>query len=248
MNRLIKAESYRLRKHIMFLILCMVICGMIPIIASINFMEDNLGVQLQQGSGMMIMAIMMLYPPLFASVTGSLYDNGKLGYYEIMAGNKTHRIVFSKLLTDGVLFLVLTFLSSAGYYVYAGFSKGLGSFDHVACRVLLLVVALARLVFCSILILLAVRKSKTGVVACFMRFWIVDILFFPFLMWLFGTVMEMPALGLHFSYMSLTNQIMIIISEPIHTMIIAHVLLGFAVEFALWYFIIDFGIRKRKIA
>ncbi|MBR4733424.1 MAG: hypothetical protein IK081_11720 [Lachnospiraceae bacterium] len=247
MNRLIKAESYRLGKHISFLVICTVICGLIPVITAINYVGADLGTQLQQ-SGMMIMAIMMLYPPLFASVAGTLYDQGKLGYYEIMAGNSPFSIVFSKILTDGILFLALTFVTGCGYYIFAGFRWGLGSFDHVVGRLLLLIVALARVAFCSVLILLVVRKSKTGIVTCFMRFWIVDIMVFPFFTWLFGTIMKMPELGLHFSYMSLTNQLMIIITEPIDGMMIVHVLLGFVIEFALWYFIIDLGIRKRKIA
>ena len=67
-------------------------------------------------------------------------------------------------------------------------------------------------------------------------------------MWLAGTVMDLKQLALHFSYMSLTNQLMILVSEPLDAMIVLHVLLGFAAEFALWYVIIDLGIRKRKIA
>jgi hypothetical protein len=67
-------------------------------------------------------------------------------------------------------------------------------------------------------------------------------------MWLAGTVMDLKKLALHFSYMSLANQLMILVSEPLDAMIVLHVLLGFAAEFALWYVIIDLGIRKRKIA
>ena len=191
---------------------------------------------------------MMIFPAVFASVTGTLYDGGKIGFYEIMAGNKAGAIVLSKILTDGVFFLLLTVVATCGYYVYVGFSKGVGNLDHMAVRMLLIILALAHVVFCSILITLSFKQVKTGMVMNFMRFWIVDTLFFPFLMWLFGTVLEMPKLAMHFSYMCLTNQLMILVSEPMHAMIIWHVLLGFAAEFALWYFIIDFGFRKRKIA
>ena len=247
MNKLIKAEGFRLREQIAFLLICSVICGLIPVITSINAWDADLGTQVG-GSGITIMSIMMLFPPIFASITGNLYDHGKLGFYEIMAGNKPFAIVFSKLATDGVLFLVLTVIAACAYYVYAGFRNGLGSFDHPLIRLFLVILVLAHIAFCSVLISLCIRQVRSGAVACFMRFWIVDILFFPFLMWLFGTVLDLKQLALHFSYMSLTNQLMILVSEPVDTMIALHVLLGFAIEFALWYFIIDLGIRKRKIA
>ena len=247
MNKLIKAEGFRLRRQITFLLVCTVIYGLIPAVTSINAWEANLGTQLE-GSGITVMSLMMLFPPIFASITGNLYDHGKLGYYEIMAGNKTFGIVFSKLATDGALFLVLTAVATCAYYVFAGIRNGFGGFDHALIRLLLILLVLAHLVFCCVLITLCVRQVRTGAVACFMRFWIIDILFFPFLMWLAGTVMDLKQLALHFSYMSLTNQLMILVSEPLDAMIVLHVLLGFAAEFALWYVIIDLGIRKRKIA
>ena len=61
-------------------------------------------------------------------------------------------------------------------------------------------------------------------------------------------IVSTGSLTMIISYMSLTTQLMILVSEPVDTMIALHVLLGFAIEFALWYFIIDLGIRKRKIA
>jgi hypothetical protein len=67
-------------------------------------------------------------------------------------------------------------------------------------------------------------------------------------MWLAGTVMGYEKLALHIAHTSLMNQMMILISEPVDSMIVLHVLIGFAAEFALWYFIIDTGIKKRKIA
>ena len=165
-----------------------------------------------------------------------------------MAGNKTLAIVLSKIATDGVLFLSLTVLSACSYYIVAGIRNGLGSFDHALLRLFLVILVLAHVAFCSVLITLCIRQVRSGVAICFMRFWIVDILFFPFMMWLTGKVMNLTSLSLHFSYMSLTNQLMILVSEPLHGMIVIHVLLGFVLEFALWYFIMDLGIRKRKIA
>ena len=107
MNKLIKAEGFRLKRQITFLLICSVICAMFPAVTSIDSWNADLGTQVG-GCGITIMSILMLFPAIFASITGSLYDHGRLGYYEIMAGNKTFAIVFSKLATDGVLFLVLT--------------------------------------------------------------------------------------------------------------------------------------------
>lgn len=249
MNRLIKAESFRLRKHVFFLIVCAILLGLIPTVSAldVDLRNANLEIQMKQSS-MIIMFFMMIFPAIFAGVTGTLYDGGKIGFYEIMAGNKACSIVFSKILTDGLFFLLLTVVSTCGYYAYVGISKGVGNLNHMPVRMLLIILVLAHVVFCSVLVTLCFRQVKTGMIMNFMRFWLVDILFFPFLMWLFGTVFEMPKLAMHFSYMCLTNQLMILVSEPMHAMIVWHVLIGFAAEFALWYFIIDFGFRKRKIA
>jgi hypothetical protein len=61
-------------------------------------------------------------------------------------------------------------------------------------------------------------------------------------------VLEWKRLSLHFSYASIINQLIISVSEPVDSMIVLHVLLGFLIEFALWYLLVDLGIRKRKIA
>lgn len=249
MNRLIKAESFRLRKHVFFLFVCMILLGLFPMVGALDveIRNANLEIQIRQSS-MLIMFFMMIFPAIYAGVTGTLYDGGKIGFYEIMAGNKAWSIIFSKILTDGLFFLLLTVISTCGYYVYVGIIKGVGNMDHLAVRMLLIILVLAHVVFGSVLVTLCFRQVKTGMIMNFMRFWLVDILFFPFLMWLFGTAFEMPKLAMHFSYMCLTNQLMILVSEPMHAMIVWHVLIGFAAEFALWYFIIDLGFRKRKIA
>ena len=189
MNKLIKAESFRLRKHIFFVIICAILLGLIPTVSAldVDLRNANLEIQMKQSS-MIIMFFMMIFPAIFAGVTGTLYDGGKIGFYEIMAGNKAWSIIFSKILTDGLLFLLLTVVSTCGYYVYVGFSKGVGNLDHMAVRMLLIILVLAHVVFCSVLVTLCFRQVKTGMIMNFMRFWLVDILFFPFLMWLFGTV------------------------------------------------------------
>ncbi|MCR5459831.1 MAG: hypothetical protein K6F51_08050 [Acetatifactor sp.] len=247
MNRMMKAEAFRLKRRLPFLIACTVICGLMPLVNSLSVIDQDLGTQIAW-SGVIIMAVMMIFPLIFSGISGSTYDQGKLGFYEIMAGNKTSGIVFSKIFTAGILYLVMIVVSSCAYYVFVGFSKGLGSFDHALIRFLLVIVILARVAFCSILITLMIRRPPIGVAACYARFMIIDVTGFPFLAWLSGTVMGLPKLALHFNYMSLTNQLMITVSEPVGSMIVLHVLLGFVIEFALWYFIIDLGIRKRKIA
>ncbi|MBP5265128.1 MAG: hypothetical protein J6Z33_12285 [Lachnospiraceae bacterium] len=247
MSRLIMAEAFRLRKRVMFLLVCCAICAFIPMIAAMGFRDADLQTQIGTSGGIAAM-FMMIFPLLFASISGSLYDEGKLGFYEIMAGNKPYRIAFSKILTDGVLFLTLTVVASCAYYVFVGFRYGLGGFDHAFVRLLLVILTMARIAFCSVLIALCFRHTGTGMIGCFLRFWIVDNAVFPFFMWFAGSVLEWERLSLHFSYVSIINQLMISVSEPVDSMIVGHILLGFLIEFALWYLLVDLGIRKRKIA
>lgn len=247
MNRLMKAEAFRLRRRIPFLLFCSVICACMPMVGSLGMIDQDLGTQIA-GCGIIIMMVIMIFPLIFSSITGTLYDQGKPGFYEIMAGNKTPGIVFSKLFTDGLFFFVMIVISSCSYYVFVGIVRGIGNFDHALLRFLFVLIILARISFCSILIALMIRRPSIGVAACYGRFVVVDTVGFPFLMWLAGTVMKMPALAIHFSYMGVMNQLAIVTSEQIDAKMVLHVVLGFIVEFALWYFIIDLGIRKRKIA
>ena len=247
MSRLMKAEAFRIKKRIPFLLVCCAICSLLPVIGASGVRDAGLKAQIGASGGLLMM-VMMMFPLILANITGSLYDEGKLGFYEIMAGNKPHRIVFSKIMTDGVMFLILTAVTCCAYYVIVGLRNGLGGFDHVLIRLLLVIAVLARIAFCSILIALCFRRTGTGMAVCFLRFWIVDSAVFPFFMWFSGTVLEWKRLSLHFSYASIINQLMISVSEPVDSMIVLHVLLGFLIEFVLWYLLVDLGIRKRRIA
>lgn len=247
MSRMMKAEAFRLRKRLLFLLICCAACSLLPVIGASDVRGADLKTQIVVSGGFFAI-IMMIFPLLFANISGSLYDEGKLGFYEIMAGNKPHGIIFSKILTDGILFLTLTVVMSCTYYVIVGIRYGLGGFDHALIRLLLVIAVMARIVFCSILITLACRNTGTGMAVCFLRFWIADNTVLPFFTWLSGNVLEWKRLSLHFSYASLINQLMIPVIEPVDSMIVLHVLLGFLIEFALWYLLVDLGIRKRKIA
>ena len=247
MNRLIKAELFRLKPRIPFMLLCTAVFASITVLNSLERIDQDLGTQIG-GSAVIMMFALMILPCVFAAITGKLYDNGKLGRFEIMAGNRTAAIVFSKIFTDGIIFLIISVIGCCGYYVFVGFYRGTGSFDHALIRLLLIVIVLAHIVCCSILIALCLRRHAMGAVVCYIRFLLIDSAGIPFLMWLVGTVMGYEKLALHIAHTSLMNQMMILISEPVDSMIVLHVLIGFVAEFAIWYFIIDTGIKQRKIA
>ena len=146
------------------------------------------------------------------------------------------------------LFLLLAVFSCCAYYICVGLSRGVGGFDHALIRLLLVIIVLAHMVSCSVLFALLFRSPGWAGGMSYVRFFIFDSTGLPFLMWLAKDVMGYPALGQHFAYMSVTNQLMILISEPLDATIVLHVLLGAVVEFAFWYLLIHRGIRKRKIA
>lgn len=250
MNRLIKAEIFRLRQSMPFMILCTVVFVVMSVLNATEYIDQDLGVQITdlQGSPVVMMFALMVLPCVFAAVTGKIYDNGKLGRYEIMAGNKTAAIVFSKLITDGILFLIVSVIGCCGYYIFIGFYRGTGAYDHALLRLLLIIVVLAHIALCSILIALCVRHHALGAVICYIRFLILDSAGIPFIMWLAGTVMGKEKLALHIAHTSLMNQMMILVKEPVNSRIVLHVLIGLLVESAFWFLIIDLGIKKRKIA
>ena len=260
MNRLMKAEFYRFRHSghfFWYVIIGTLFVAAIPFISYLDMLNQNLAVILGQevdtvgamgntiSADVSIMMILMVLPPVIAVVSGQLYNKGKLGYYEIMTGNKPVQVILSKICTDGMIFFGLTAFALLGFYVYIGAVNGTGSIVNPAGKLIIEMILIAQITIGSVMIMMVMKKPGAAGVMCYMRFLIFDSMGLPFLMWLAGKL-GLNKLAMHFSYMSIMNKMQIALHSDVDTTLVLHTVFGFIAEFILWYFIIYRTIVKKK--
>lgn len=248
MNRLMRAEWYRIWHSgniRVYVVLAALLFAVFPVFGSLGMMKEPLITHIMAGAEMMPFLILMLVSPMVALAVGILYSKGKLGYYEVMAGNKIPAVIFSKLLTDGVFFTILVTVSLTLFYIIMGCKNGLGGYDHVAERYLLLTLIITRVVLTGILITLCFRSLAASVVA-YLRFSVVDIILFELLAWLVSEVFGgSEKLVENLRLMAVMYQISYVFLMEPNQQIILQVVLGLLVEFILWYSFCYIGMKKR---
>ena len=168
MNRLMKAEWYRVRHSSGFMrwlvILCM-ICAALPLLEDIELLHGNLAENLKGTDTISLACLMALFSAL---IVGGAYEN-KTAYYEVMAGNKIYQIVFSKVFVDAVLVSVSVFLSLGIYWLAIGVCNGIGEIDRLPLRFFLLFLVLFHVYTAGILIVTSTRQIF-GAVLVYLRF------------------------------------------------------------------------------
>ena len=158
MNRLIRAELYRFRhtRHLFwYAILLPLSFVFMPIILCWDMIDKPL--------------VYNFFPAVVAGFAGQLFNKGKLGYYEVMAGNKPSHIIMSKIFSDGVFFSVIYTVCVSAFYVFLGIKNGVGTMTHPFIRLGLFAVVMTHLVVSSIMIMMASKKTVSAVVLTYIR-------------------------------------------------------------------------------
>lgn len=261
MNRLMKAELYRFRHsghYFWYVIFGTLFVAAIPFISYLDMLNKNLAVILGQevdtvgamgntiSADVSIMMILMVLPPVIGVISGQLYNKGKLGFYEIMTGNKPSQIILSKVFTVGLIFFGLTSFALLGFYIYIGAVNGIGSIANPMGKLVLEMILIAQITICSVMIMMVEKRPGVAGVMCYMRFLIFDSMGLPFLMWL-ARKMGMETLATHFAYMSIMNKMQLALHADIDKILVLHVVVGFIAEFIIWYITIYRSLVKKKI-
>ncbi len=246
MNKQLKAELFRLRKtgnYFIYMLLGAVLLFWITVLETLNSRSADLSTALGEASPL-VMLLLMVVPPVIAVISGQLYNSGKPGYYEIMAGNSPRSIIMSKIVVDGGLWFLLLSVSTTAIYIYMGLKNGLGSFDKPILRIALYLIVLAQIVAGSIMIMMSVHSPGTGAAVAWLRFMIFDSVLLPFFMWFAREILGQEGLATHIAYLSVMNKLLIILYDKINIVIILHVVLGFIAEFVIWYLTITHEMKK----
>ena len=119
-----------------------------------------------------------------------------------MAGNDCFKIVFSKLLTEGLLLGSLCSFAVVAFYAVCAIRNGVGGLDHILIRMLLYVVIFVHIAFGSVLIALCTRNPGSGAVCCYLRFLLFDMAGIPFLSWIAGTVLGLDKAAFQIAHVS----------------------------------------------
>ena len=237
MNKLIKLEIYRfthLKKFFCYAILAFMLLIPMAIIGTIADLESSLSEVIPTSEALILMSLMML-PPVMAIITGQLYNKGKIGFYEVMAGEKISHIILSKLFVEGIFFAIMAFVCGTAFYLYIGFANGFGGITHVGVRLLLIMIEILHVTFVSVLLVMCFMSMGVAGMLGYVRFILIDSAVFPVLTWIFEEVLDYPKLAEFFEYMSSYNRFAYIAMRRIDSTLVLHTCIGLVVECVLWY-------------
>lgn len=243
MNRLIKAEWYRVRHSnniIKWLILISVVLAVMPL--SDLRLKTSSDYMMQITTGIEIFITFFLI--IFSSVIlGFIYLN-KTGLYEVMAGNNINHIIMSKVTVDVTFISIVVSLSYGVLYIIMGLIRGWGNMDKTAIRFLLFFVILYHISLCGILIMMSFRQMA-GAVFAFLKFELLD----TGIMFLLEVVFKDEISNSFYEKLMnwfITNQITGVIARKITISFVTEIILSLVVEFVFWYAIAYYGMKKKK--
>ncbi len=237
MNKLIKLEIYRfthLKKFFCYAILAFVLLIPMAILGTIADLESSLSEVIPTSEALILMSLMML-PPVMAIITGQLYNKGKIGFYEVMAGEKISHIILSKLFVEGIFFAIMAFVCGTAFYLYIGFANGFGGITHIEIRLLLIFVEILHVTCVSVLMVTCFMSMGVAGMLGYVRFILIDSALFPALTWLFEEVLDYPKIAGFFEHMSSYNRFSYIAARDLDLTLVLHTCIGFVVECVLWY-------------
>ncbi len=247
MNRLMKAEWYRARKSsgIMKWLFFITI-----VVLAIPFLDD-----MPDGSATASSYIFAfneqacVFIPLFCSALAAAFTGipfvNKTAMYEVMAGNKTSRIINSK------LFVIVPLVSLTVTCVFSlllgvlGIINGKGSLEQIPLRVLLLFIVLLHVTMVGVLAVTATRHA-VGIVLAFLRFAMLEEVIMIWMEIAFEDAV--PSTVQKMGGWFVTNQLFSLSLDKIPDYIFAEAILGLVIEVIFWYILSYIGFKKKKFA
>lgn len=249
MNRLLKAEIYRLKHtgHLTWWAYFVTVC---LVVMTYFLCLDRLQMKLPLDEilpslGTIVILVFNFVPAGVAGISGQLYNKGKLGHYEVMAGNSPSSIIFSKVLADGGFFSFLTIIATTAFYVFVGIRNGIGNVDHPCIRLLLFSIAVIHVVVCSVMIMMYSKKVQVGAFLAYFRFMIFDIGVINVGM-IIAEKLGFNTLKYHLAHMLMMNQLQMAALDEISVTLVLHIVIGAIAEFIFWYVLVYWSIKKRK--
>lgn len=251
MNRLMKAESYRLLRSggvFKWLVILSAFAALLPSLASMGA-DNGISKYMVDFSEMGMMSILMIMPIGAAALLILSYNNKTL-YYEVMEGNKISHILGSKLIciTAYLSIIQMGFILMVIAWEYIdgnkNLSDGIGSLSQLPLRIVLIYIMIIHVVSTGVLITTSFRNA-VGVAVVFIRFYIFDTICLTVLYALDG-VGEKRSLIEHISKLFMSGQLGALANDKINTWTVGCVICTCLVEGLIWYIISYIGYKKKK--
>ena len=246
MNRLVRAEGYRLLHSGIYLRSMLLFClllSLFPLLTDFSLRDKSLAENMGTFSlnGVMLIWVVPLIVTVFVA-NGYLK---KTAYYEVMAGNKNFGIIGSKLVVDGFFMGIICFVFTIWLGVTVAVKNGIGAVEEIPLRLMLLFVICLHVTALAVLIGLAVKHPIAAAMVVYLRFQMFDLLFAEIL----PMFMERWALGeavcVKLRRCTVIRQITEVFGPEIGSEIVIATLGSFLVEILLWYGIVYFTMRKK---
>ncbi|MBQ8912546.1 MAG: hypothetical protein IJ054_00685 [Lachnospiraceae bacterium] len=228
MNRLLRAEWFRMTKTMRFWLLAIILVLFGAVVPFINGPENAGEYLIQTGEDSAMLLI--LFVAMFAAVlTASAFGNRTV-YYEVMSGKRPMQILVSKCLVIAGTITGVMGVSFVAATLIFGSAKGYGELDNVAVRLLLYIIVLLHATVMGVLMVTTFRGAL-GAVICYLRFMFVDTLVSIILEVSFE---NSPSKYMKYMRWLLMSQPMSVFGEKITGEVVCAILMSFVLETLLW--------------
>lgn len=195
MGKLIRAEWYRLSHSsklmiwAAFMIAIMILLPYVDLISMVDDKSQITGTYFLYNYMNSAWYFIVEFFTIFVACLVAMNYTHKTAYYEAMHGNKTDKILISKLIVDGIVGLIVFVIATFGTYAYYCIKNGVGTIDddwdfgdfaadfsgdsfyanpQTLLRVFLFIVLILHLILCSILIVTSI-KAGIGILCVWLR-------------------------------------------------------------------------------
>ncbi len=247
MNRLVKAEWFRVRKSSGIMKWLIIICLLILALPFLEIISDKKITATAYFMAFETNACMFV--PIFlsaiAAVLAGMSFNNKTALYEVMAGNKTWNIINSKLLVIVSLISLLFSGLFAALLSILGIVNGAGDLKQFPLRMLLLFIIILHVVMVAVLAVTSVRNIL-GVGIVILRFAMLGEIIIILLPILAENASMEPEAIQKMSSWFVESQVASLGMETIPTYFVVRVILSLVIEAAVWYVISYIGYKRKK--
>ena len=239
MNRLLRAEWFRMTKTMRFWLLAIILVLFGAVVPFINGPENAGEYLIQTGEDSAMLLI--LFVAMFAAVLTATAFGNRTVYYEVMSGKRPMQILVSKCLVIAGTITGVMGVSFVAATLIFGSAKGYGELDNVAVRLLLYIIVLLHATVMGVLMVTTFRGAL-GAVICYLRFMFVDTLVSIILEVSFE---NSPSKYMKYMRWLLMSQPMSVFGEKISGEVVCAILMSFVLETLLWGGLSYIFMRKR---
>lgn len=246
MNRLMKAEWYRIRHSSKLMRWLLFVCmwGFVfPLMEDFEVYKYNLTEHLFIAQGTMGV-ILMCYLATFSTVLVGMSYMNKTAYYEVMAGNKISKILLSKVVVNASLVTVVQSLFFGVCWTLIAINNGKGEIKQLPLRIFLFVIIIFHACIVGVLIATSIRSIAAAVLT-YLRFAAFEMIILMVIQIFRDSIPVKTAERIvdWFSMMKITK--ILSYEYEITNHLIFTVVAGMLLEATVWYVISYVGMKKK---